>query len=99
MELESLGRSCHRRVTTLTFSINPKRYKTVIEMRPRTRARSLLFKVQRVYMVQARSLHILGRTSGERESTLAAVACRLNLRAHTAALFQRKTFPKNHSRN
>jgi hypothetical protein len=29
--LESLGRSRHRRVTTLTFAIKPKRYQTVIQ--------------------------------------------------------------------
>ena len=56
-------------------------------------------RLTHVYMVQAQSLHILGRTSGERESTLAARACRWHLRGHTAALVQRKTFPKNHSRN
>src|SRR5271166_2742135 len=47
--------------------------------------------------VPSQSLHILGPTSGERESTLAGPACRRSLPGHTAATLRRKTFPKDRS--
>src|SRR5271166_2452221 len=58
-----------------------------------------MFSVRAFIWIVARSLHVLGPTSGGPESTPAARAYRWHLRGRTAALGQQKTFLKDHSPN